>query len=652
MNKPLQMLPAPLPFNEKERIQALYRLKILDTAPEPQFDDLTALASAITACPIALVSLIDVNRQWFKSRCGIDGTETDRSLAFCAHAILNGDIMEIPDARLDARFANHPLVVGEPHIRFYAGMPLTSAQGFCYGTLCVVDTQPRRLSAQQLELLRKLGRQVLGHMEARIERQQSISSSLLLARLLEFLPDGLMTTDMDGKLQHVNSIARRWHGVAPGTLPRERWQEYFQLFEPDGVTLLPLKHNPLARVLRGEQVRDVELVIRAKGQFDRAVLCNGDFLSDEKGATAGAVVVMHDITARKEASRRLAEKENYLQALFDNVGDAIIVFMDDGIVVGANHAAVRLLGLQGRSDVDAFQLLPGLRAWLESGALADTGLVRHVELHALLEGGETIPLELALSAIPRDGRPRHVAILHDVSEQKRMERMKDEFVSTCSHELRTPLTSISGALSLIQGGVLGEVPEAMREMLTVANKNSQRLTSLINDLLDMDKLLAGKMTFRYEASALMPLLDEALATMQSYAELYGVRLVRKGESAVVVNVDPMRLTQVLTNLLSNACKFSPRDGIVVLEHGMGQGVEQGNVVISISDSGPGIPEAFQSRIFQKFSQADTSDHNRKGGTGLGLVICKELIERMQGAIGFESAPGKGTRFWCRLPVVS
>ncbi|MDY6983685.1 MAG: ATP-binding protein [Pseudomonadota bacterium] len=520
---------APLPANEKERIEALYRLKILDTEPEAHFDDLTALAAALTNCPIALVSLIDVNRQWFKARCGIDGTETDRSLAFCAHALLGNDIMEIPDARLDPRFAQNPLVLGPPHIAFYAGMPLMSAAGLCYGTLCVVDTQPRRLGEQQRGLLRKLGNQVLRHMEAHVERQQSVSSSLMLARLLEFLPDGLITAELDGTLRHVNSIAREWHGVDPGTVPKERWQEYFQLCTADGETRLPLAQNPVARVLRGEKVRDEELVIRARGQADRTVLCNGDFLVDDRGAPAGAVVVMHDL-----------------------------------------------------------------------------------------------------------------------SEQRRTERMKDEFLSTVSHELRTPLTAISGALSLVQSGVLGEVPEPMRELITVAARNSQRLSSIINDLLDMDKLLAGKMNFCFEHCALISVLDEALATMRSYAELYGVQLVRRGDVPATIDVDTMRLTQVLTNLLSNACKFAPRGSEVVLEHR----VEGGSVVISVIDTGLGIPDAFKARLFQKFSQADTSDSNRKGGTGLGLVICKELIERMHGAIGFESAAGQGTRFWCRLPLIS
>lgn len=519
--------PAPLPLNEGERLQALYRLQILDTEPEPQYDDLTKLASEITGCPIALISLIDANRQWFKARCGIDASETDRDLAFCAHAILEPDILEVPDARLDARFADHPFVTGDPHIRFYAGVPLYSERNLCYGTLCVVDMEPRRLTELQRSMLLKVSRQILFVMESRVGRQQEILTSMSLARLLEFLPDGLITTDINGHIQHVNSIARRWHGVDPSVIPREQWSRYFELIDSSGVQRLPLSDNPLTRVLRGEKVQDQEMIIRTTGQPDRPIVCNGDFLVDAQGQTIGAVVVMRDISSLK-----------------------------------------------------------------------------HVE------------------------------------------KMKDEFVSTVSHELRTPLTSICGALNLIQGGILGAVPETMKEMLTVASQNSQRLTMLINDLLDMEKLIAGKMNFIFGTMELAPLLDEALLMMTNYAEPMDVALQRKGTELVRVNVDAVRLMQVLSNLLSNACKFSPAGSTVVLQHK----VHGNKVEISVIDQGPGVPEAFRDRLFQKFSQADSGSNRSKGGTGLGLVICKELVERMKGEIGFESTEGKGARFWVRLPM--
>jgi signal transduction histidine kinase len=220
-------------------------------------------------------------------------------------------------------------------------------------------------------------------------------------------------------------------------------------------------------------------------------------------------------------------------------------------------------------------------------------------------------------------------------------------VSTVSHELRTPLTSICGALNLIQGGILGEVPETMAEMVDVACQNSQRLSLLINDLLDMEKLIAGKMSFILGTMDIVPLLEEAMRMMKSYAEPLDVALQRKGTESAKVNVDAVRLMQVLGNLLSNACKFSPAGSTVTLQHE----VKQGEVEISVIDQGSGVPEAFRDRLFQKFSQADSSSNRNKGGTGLGLVICKELLDRMHGEIGFDSREGKGARFWIRLPTV-
>ena len=172
------MIAAPLPADEAARLTALRGHAILDTDPELGFDDLTALAASICDTPIALVSLVDAQRQWFKSRYGIDARETPREMAFCAHAILQSDILVVPDATLDPRFHDNPLATGAPCVRFYAGAPLIDPKGFALGTLCVIDHVARDLSARQLEQLARLGRQVICQLELRRARDEARSAAV------------------------------------------------------------------------------------------------------------------------------------------------------------------------------------------------------------------------------------------------------------------------------------------------------------------------------------------------------------------------------------------------------------------------------------------------------------------------------------------
>ncbi len=278
----------------------------------------------------------------------------------------------------------------------------------------------------------------------------------------------------------------------------------------------------------------------------------------------------------------------------------------------------------------------------EVGALVDgfNGMLSEIEARdeALLEERATLEQRV---------EQRTADLSQAMQEAERANRVKSEFLSTVSHELRTPLTAIAGSIGLLSGGALGVLPPAIQSMLDIAQKNSQRLTFLINDLLDMEKLLAGKLHFDMVGQELMPLVEQSLVDNQAYAGQYGVRYeLSRRLDGVSVQVDAQRLQQVMANLLSNAAKFSPPNSVVSVEVGM----HQGRVRVSVSDLGEGVPAAFHSHIFQKFSQADASDTRQKGGTGLGLAITRELVERMEGTVGFDSEPGRGSCFFFDLPL--
>jgi PAS domain S-box-containing protein len=247
-----------------------------------------------------------------------------------------------------------------------------------------------------------------------------------------------------------------------------------------------------------------------------------------------------------------------------------------------------------------------------------------------------------------DGVPRRlITTIKDIDDRVQAERMRSEFVSTVSHELRTPLTSIMGALGLMRSRVVGPLSDRAQQLATIAYDNCDRLVRLINDLLEVEKMEAGKIAFDFKAESLERLLTQAKQQNEIFAEQHGATIVVEPvEHDIAIEVDEVRFAQVMANLLSNAAKYSPPGGQITIATQLLDGA----VRISVSDQGPGVPAEFRQRIFERFAQADASGGRKKGGTGLGLNIAKAIVEAHKGRIGFDTTDGQGTTFYFVLPT--
>jgi PAS domain S-box-containing protein len=847
---------APPPAGEPERLVALRAYDVLDTEPERSFDDIVRIAAQVCGTPIALVSLVDEDRQWFKAKLGLDAGETPRTAGFCAHAILTPESsMLVRDAACDPRFAESPLVVGEPHVRFYAGAPLVDAEGHALGTLCVIDRTPRDLAPSQLEALEALARQVVRLLELRLcvaERKRAAdevaSREAKLYLAIESARLGTWEVDLRTKRLTWGEHTYALFGVAPDEFDATVDAVNARIHPDDCVRI----DAETQRAVAVDQASDVEFRIRRGDGTERWMASLGRLVRDASGRPARMLGVIQDVTERKLAEKRLlasqsllegirSAQENFIAAsdprevfepllstLLSITGSAYgfigeVLSRPDGRRVLKTHAITNIAwnaetqsfyernapkGLEfenldtlfgaairsgepviandpahdprsrglppGHPALRAFLGVPFVRngevvgmagianreggydaqvvSFLEPFAATCGGLIEAIRAEqqrrqaedekqrfvALIEASgdlvsmsapdrhcmymnpagrrllglseEELPTETIADRIPADEQLRlaleiipavqsadrwegETKLLHhstgeeipvlstvfvvreqqtgrslciatvarDIREQKRQEaelraateaaesgnRAKSEFLATMSHELRTPMNGVIGFTNLLLDT---ELDEEQQTFARTIKESGEALLTIINDILDLSKIEAGKLEIECAPFDLVTVARDVVQLLSAEAERKGLafRLEHEAGAARFALGEAGRVRQVLLNLAGNAVKFTEKGEVVIR---VGGGAD-GAVRIAIADTGMGIAAEKQARLFQKFSQADSSLSRRFGGTGLGLAISKRLVELMAGEIGFTSELGSGSEFWFALPVAA
>ncbi len=359
--------------------------------------------------------------------------------------------------------------------------------------------------------------------------------------------------------------------------------------------------------------------------------------------------VAHDITERKRAEELLRESEARTRSIIESMPVGLIIVDDVGKIGLINPQMEKMFGYHKEELIGRplSMLFPKAEEFASDNlceAACEKLAGRLREFNAQRKNGETFPAELSFMQYQTTDAPRLLINVLDVTERHIMEKLKREFVTTVSHELRTPLTSIRGSLTLLAVGALGPLGDQAHRAVKIAERNCLRLVCLLNDLLDMEKLEAGKMEMVYERMSLFSVVDRSVESVRSFADQYAIHIEVTGQDMEVC-ADADRIIQVMINLLSNGCKYSPRGGLLSVMIAE----EERTVRINVKDSGRGIPVASLTNIFERFQQVEAADAKAKGGTGLGLAICKAIVEQHNGSIGVDSEPGEGSTFWFRLP---
>lgn len=654
------------PDAETSRLEALAAYQVLDQPGIPAVDALTRLAAKLCGVPIAIVCLVDSDRQWFLAAHGMAGkTESRREHAFCEHAIRETGLLHVEDARLDARFAENPLVTGEPNVRFYAGVPLVDDAGFALGTLCVLDSQPRVLTPEQSRNLSELAGAVMGILAGQrtaSELRMALKTSAELAGDLELVLDSVPArvayTDRGLRNRFSNTAYARTFGRTRESLEGAEMRDLVG----EAIHAQDLSHSEA--VLRGERQSFERTVTTAQGdRHDFDVVYSPDV---RDGEVRGFVTSLSEVTDHKLALRGLARR-NALLAMAEEV--AAIGHWRLDLEGSRLYWSPQVFAIHERESPDPPSVEDAIDCYHPDDravvAVAVQRAIDHAEpfdfdLRLVLPGGRTrrVHSKGRAEVDPVTGRTRAIfGVFQDVSEREALrERIKrqERLVTTgtlaagVGHEINNPLTFVSAnvnfALDEIRSIASASPSDRMREILEAlagAREGAERIR----------KIVRGLRAFAREDTIAIPTDVHSTIAMSVSMARHELRrrvtLVVDPTAVSPVLADESRLSQVFVNLLVNAAHaFSSANTELNQVHISASDVDDDHVAVEITDNGTGIRDEVLGRIFDPFFTTKPVGE----GTGLGLAICHSIVSSLGGELSVRTKLHRGTTFRVVLPA--